>query len=109
MEKSSIGKRIATRRKEIGMTQEEVAEKMGYKSKSSINKIEKGLSDIPQSKIVKFADVLRTTTSYLMGWLNEEHEGHAIDIELTEITDKFNEAQMTRILEYAKLIQEGRL
>ena len=107
MEKTSIGERIAIRRKEIGMTQEEVAEKMGYKSKSSINKIEKGLSDIPQSKIVKFAEVLRTTTGYLMGWLETEKPN--LEIELTEITDKFDDEQMTRIIKYAKLIKEGRL
>lgn len=57
-----------TKRKELGMTQEELAKKMGYKSKSTINKIENGTNDIPQSKIVKFAEVLNTTIAYLMGW-----------------------------------------
>ena len=41
---------------------------MGYKSKSTINKIELGINDIPQGKIVKFAEVLFTTPAYLMGW-----------------------------------------
>ena len=50
------------------MTQEELALKMGYKSKSTINKIELGTNDIPQSKIKKFAEVLNTTPSALMGW-----------------------------------------
>ena len=64
----SIGRNIAVRRKELGMTQEELAKKMGYKSKSTINKIELGKNDIPQSKIVKFAEVLNTTPTQLMGW-----------------------------------------
>ena len=63
-----IGKNICIRRKELGMTQEELASKMGYKSKSTINKIENGTNDIPQAKIVKFAEVLETTPAYLMGW-----------------------------------------
>lgn len=63
-----IGKNIMDRRKEIGMTQEELAQKMGYKSKSSINKIELGKSDIPQSKIKLFAEALDTTPGNLMGW-----------------------------------------
>lgn len=67
----SIGEKISERRKELGFTQEELAEKMGYKSKSTINKIELGKNDIPQSKIAKFADVLQTTTGYLMGWEDE--------------------------------------
>lgn len=63
-----IGKNIMDRRKEIGMTQEELARIMGYKSKSSINKIELGKSDIPQSKIKLFAEALGTTPGDLMGW-----------------------------------------
>ncbi|MER2108225.1 MAG: helix-turn-helix transcriptional regulator [Solibacillus sp.] len=63
-----IGKNIMDRRKEIGMTQEELAQRMGYKSKSSINKIELGKSDIPQSKIKLFAEALGTTPGNLMGW-----------------------------------------
>jgi len=66
-----IGNKIMTRRKELDMTQEELAKRMGYKSKSTINKIENGTNDIPQSKIVKFAEVLDTTIAYLMGWEEE--------------------------------------
>ena len=47
--------RIRKRREELGLSQEELAQKMGYKSRSSINKIEMGENDIPQKKIVKFA------------------------------------------------------
>ena len=65
---SEIGKNIAIKRKELNMTQEELAKRMGYKSKSTINKIELGKNDIPQSKIVKFAEVLGTTPAFLMGW-----------------------------------------
>ena len=63
-----IYKRIRARREELGLSQEELAKRMGYKSRSSINKIEKGENDIPQSKIVAFAQALRTTLEALMGW-----------------------------------------
>ncbi len=65
---NEIGRNIAQRRKELGITQEELAKRMGYKSKSTINKIELGVNDIPQTKIVKFAEVLHTNPSVLMGW-----------------------------------------
>ncbi len=70
---TNIGKIICARRKELGMTQEELAKKLGYKSKSTINKIENGTNDIPQSKVVKFAEVLETTIADLMGWKNPEN------------------------------------
>lgn len=65
---STVGQNILRIRKEMGMTQEELAKRMGYTSKSSINKIEMGINDIPQSKIVKFAEVLCTTPAHIMGW-----------------------------------------
>lgn len=61
-------KRIRQRREMLGLSQDELAKKLGYKSRSSINKIEKGENDIPQSKIVAFAEALNTTPEYLMGW-----------------------------------------
>jgi len=63
-----VGKNIADRRRELKLTQEELAEKLGYKSKSTINKIELGINDISQSKLVLFAKALNTTPGYLMGW-----------------------------------------
>ena len=69
---STVGSNISILRKKLGWTQEELASKMGYKSKSTINKIELGINDIPQSKIVQFADVLGTTPAHLMGWDEEE-------------------------------------
>lgn len=69
---STVGDNILRRRRELGLTQEELAKRMGYKSKSTINKIEMGINDIPQSKIAKFATVLFTTPAYLMGWEDDE-------------------------------------
>ena len=63
-------KRIRLKREELNLSQDELARKLGYKSRSSINKIEKGENDIPQSKIVAFAEALKTTPEYLMGWEN---------------------------------------
>lgn len=63
-----IGEKILKRRTELGLTQEDLADRMGYKSKSSINKIELGLNDIPQSKVVKFSEVLNCSIAYLMDW-----------------------------------------
>lgn len=65
---SVVGKNIAKIRKSMNMTQEELAIRMGYKSKSTINKIELGINDIVQSKVIKFAEVLNTTPAVLMGW-----------------------------------------
>ena len=64
----NIGYRIRKRREELGLSQEELANRLGYKSRSTINKIEAGVNDIVQSKIIAFAEALNTTPAYLMGW-----------------------------------------
>lgn len=67
-ELKEIGKRIEILRKEKNISQDELAKKVGYKTRSSINKIEKGETSAPQFKIVKIAEVLETTPDYIMGW-----------------------------------------
>ena len=79
---AEIGKKIAQRRKELNMTQEELAKKMGYKSKSTINKIELGINDVVQSKVVQFAKVLNCSIAYLMDW--EEDKKITTDKNLTD-------------------------
>ena len=64
----NIGDRIKIKRESLNMSQDELAKKLGYKSRSSINKIELGKSDITQHKVVAFANALQTTPAYLMGW-----------------------------------------
>lgn len=50
------------------MSQDELARRLGYRSRSSVNKIEKDASGLPQKKIYDIAKALSTTPSYIMGW-----------------------------------------
>ena len=68
MIKLNIGKNILSARKRLGLTQEELAARVGYKTKSAINKIELGIRDLPQKKIAAFAEALDMTPGQLMGW-----------------------------------------
>jgi len=70
--------RIRNRRKELKMTQDELAKLTGYNDRSSIAKIEAKKADLSQSKIIAFAEALKVSTSYLM------------DGEVKEIEEKSN-------------------
>lgn len=89
-----IGEKIMERRKAMGITQEELARRMGYKSKSTINKIEMGINDIPQSKVAKFSEVLGVSIAYLLDWQEEQKQNDILaDIIVKLRTDeKFMEA-----------------
>lgn len=68
----TIGDRIKARREQLNLSQGELAAKLGYKSRSSINKIELGMQNLTQSKIKAIADALDTTPAYIMGWEDEK-------------------------------------
>lgn len=67
-------KRIKDRREFLDISQAELAEAMGYTSRSTIAKIESGKNDLAQSKIPQMAEALRTTPAYLMGWTDDPYD-----------------------------------
>lgn len=98
---AAIGQRIKQRRIELGMTQEELAHKMGYASKTTINKIENGINDVTQSKIIAFSKALETSVAYLMGWDDNLNKDAAIlTVDLLSDQDAMN--AMKKILELSK-------
>jgi repressor LexA len=83
----NIGERVKQLRQQKGMTQEELASRLGYKSKSSVAHIENG-RDIPRSMVVKLADILNTTPAYLMGW--EQQESAPIKHDRNAVIERIN-------------------
>lgn len=99
----TIGQRIRARRIELGMTQEELAKKLGYHSRSSINKIEKDGRDLRQKKIMDFANALSTTPAYIMGWNEPPTEANVLsDTEryLLLVFRQFNSTGQQKIFSY---------
>ncbi len=93
----NIGWKIKLRRKELRWSQRDLAEKMGY-NHSTITRIETGKIDIPQSRILQFAEVLHTDVSYLMDW---EEEKPTVDGELSD--------NMRKLIEFAKSVPEDKV
>ena len=105
----TIGQRIKDRRKELDLSQEELAARLGYKHKSSIGKIENGQQDITQTKVVEFAHALDTTAAFLMGWEEEEKlrqiaANKLFHDELDPLIDQMPENLRQALLAYAYLL-----
>lgn len=107
IEMPDIGKRIKKRREELGMTQEELAKQLKYKSKTTIAKIENGTNDIVQSKVVAFAKALHTSPAYLMGWLDIAEENKPTKEELTRF--KANTYEALVVKEMQKMNKAGKV
>lgn len=75
---TGVGTRIKEARKALGLSQDELAKRMGLKNKSSICKVERGDDNLTTDNVVKYANALKCTPGYLMGWeenptdINEE-------------------------------------
>lgn len=64
----TIGERMKQRRKEIGLSAEKVAERLGV-SPATIYRYEKGdIEKVPVDIFAELAKILQTTPAYLMGW-----------------------------------------
>ena len=96
----NLADRVRLRREELGLSQEELALRMGYSSRTSINKIENG-RPCSQKIIARLADALNVGIPYLMGWdvkesiqsepvvMAERHIEMIMDEDLNDIFDDF--------------------
>lgn len=70
----TIGERIRQRRIELGMSQDELAKRLGYKDRSTISYIEKNGGNLQMSKVEEIAKILEMPPEVLMGWGESEDE-----------------------------------
>ncbi|GFI71298.1 hypothetical protein IMSAG250_00493 [Clostridiales bacterium] len=98
----TIYDRIKMLRETQGLSQQELATRLGYKSRSAINKIELGLRDISQSKVEAFAKALNTTPAYLMGWEDKisSYSDDELDQKIIEVFNRLSEEKQKQALDY---------
>ncbi len=96
----NIGERIKIKRIEKGWSQRDLAAKMNYSNHSTIGKIETGKVDIPQSRIVQFAEVLGTSVAYLMAWDDEQNKN---PVEYNGVSEK-----RQALIDFAKSVPDDK-
>ena len=96
----TTGERIKIAREKKGYSQEELANLLGYKSRSSINKMENG-RDVPRSVIVKLSELLDVTPAYLMGWENSNDNSESNETD--NIYDQFDNIRPIRLKKFPML------
>ena len=101
-----IGERVKRRRLQLGLSQLQLAKRMGYKTKSSITKIEGDNVDIPLKKVEQFAAALDVSPGWLMGWEQESRLQSYYD-RIMGMFEKLDEADRARIEERMSVMLEG--
>lgn len=118
-----FGERVKSFRKQKGISQEELANALGYTSanaRSAVSKIERGLYDLSAAKIKQLAQALSVSVSELMGWSDEEmieEKLTADELEIVEMYRAFNDEgreeaykrldEMSQIDKYKKRAELG--
>ena len=95
---------IKKRRLELNMSQQELAEAVGYKGKSMISQVENGQIDLPITMVKKFAEALKIDAGDLMGWEDFVivHDGNIIydkDAAIKELLNKSNVEKAVELYE----------
>lgn len=86
-----IGEKIRQRREQLGYTQEELALKLGYASRSSVNKVENS-EEVSMKKVKMYAEALNTSVAYLMGWEDDfSIESAETDVALSNMEKRMKE------------------
>lgn len=94
----AIKDRIRNRRIQLGLTLEQVAQKLNT-SKQTIQRYETGIiSNIPSDKIEALADILDTTPQYLMGWEEPESQPYYLDPDAAAFAQEISESPGLRAL-----------
>ena len=101
----TIGERMKERRVELGLSQEELAKKAGYKSRSSIQKLESS-RNLPLVKVEKMAKALNCSPAYIMGWEDDVPTDNDVleHIELIDLYEQLTRSQKDHIIATIKLL-----
>lgn len=117
-----FGERVKNFRKQKGLSQEQLANALGYTSsnaRSAVSKIERGLYDLSAAKIKQLSRALGVSVSELMGWNDEtiEEQLTADELEIVQMYRAFNDEgreeahkrldEMSQIDKYKKRAELG--
>lgn len=91
-----IGNRVKSRRIALGLTQTELARKMGFANRSTVSRVELNLDkNMTANKISKFAEALETNPAYLMGIIDD----YSANPDYARITQRGeNDGELLRIV-----------
>lgn len=94
-----IGSRIKKRRIEKGISQQELAEAVGYSTKGMISQIEAGKVNLPMDKAVAIADYLDMKTSELIQTPTYKAN--------YELLDGLSEENQRKVFEFIRFLKES--
>lgn len=101
-----IGKKIRERRLSLGMTQEELAKKIGFKTKSAVNKIEMDKNDVNQTLLVKIANALECEPTFFIEGIPHKEYPTAVVMEYAQRLMALPPDMLDNVLQYIDFLEQ---
>lgn len=98
----SIGNRIKKRRKEMKMSADKLAEKIG-KNRATVYRYEKDeIENMPYDVLEPIAEALNVSPAYLMGWEEKEKTGTvAAHLDYSDLTEE-EQKEVENFIDYIR-------
>lgn len=77
-------KRISLRREELHISQRQLAEMLGYSTRTYISRVELGSLPLAKERLPKWADALKTSVAYL---LHEQEDAASVTVSSDPLLD----------------------
>ena len=94
-----IGKKLKERRLQLNMTQDELAQKMGYKSRSTINKIEMDRHDVSRAKLIKLSAILDVDPTYFIDDIQHD-DRHGEIMKYAKLLSELDKDKLDNVMQY---------
>ena len=108
----TVGQRIKQRRLELELSQEELAKRLGYKTRAAVCSVEKDKEDLTLDRIRKYAAALMCEPGYLAGWIDTpngtESPKTKLEQEAAELHERFEHLPADKresFLKYLKFLE----
>ena len=103
----TLGERIKRRRKELGLTQEELARILGNSSRTSVCTVEKDRDDLTSARLIKYAEALKTTPDQLLGFSGSVKEGNENLSKLMTAADGCTEEEVSLATKMLQMLKDA--
>lgn len=100
-----INERIKARRLELGLSVDDIAEKLNINRATYYRYESEEIKKFPLDIVLPLAEILHLSPQVLMGWDKEDRPPDLV-VEIDTIARSMDESQQARLLEYAKMLRD---
>jgi transcriptional regulator with XRE-family HTH domain len=97
-----IGDIIKKRRIRLGISQQELAELLGYQDRSAVSRLESGERQVAVDQLLELAKILKCSVYELL----EEKEIRPINDRITELLSQLSDSKKEEALHYIQFLLE---